>query len=100
MFAHNDPDDLEAVLRAALAHGQPRSRRPWKKVVIVVEGIYSMEGEMACLPEIVEIKKKRACSGGGGGGGVGVARRPAHVRWPTALTRCLAGHGLAHSCSS
>ena len=32
VFAHNDPESLEAVLRKAIAEGQPRTRRPWKKV--------------------------------------------------------------------
>lgn len=58
VFQHNDPDHLEAVLREAIAEGQPRTHRPWKKILVVVEGIYSMEGEVVRLPEIVAIKKK------------------------------------------
>ena len=58
VFDHNDPPALEAALRAAVAEGQPRTGRAWKKVVVIVEGIYSMEGEMAKLREIVAIKKK------------------------------------------
>lgn len=58
VFNHNDPKDLERVLRNAIRAGQPRTRRPWTKILIVVEGIYSMEGEILRLPEIVEIKKK------------------------------------------
>ena len=42
----------------AIAEGQPRSHRPWDKIVIVVEGVYSMEGEVCCLPEIVALKNK------------------------------------------
>lgn len=61
VFDHNEPAHLEAVLRAAIAEGQPRTGRPWKKIVIIVEGIYSMEGEMARLKEIVAIKKKYKC---------------------------------------
>src|SRR5687768_11032239 len=53
-----DPDDLEKVLRAAIVEGQPRTHRPWKKIIIVVEGIYSMEGEICRLPEIVALKQK------------------------------------------
>ena len=34
------------------------SRRPWKKIVIVAEGIYSMEGSLVPLPELIAIKKK------------------------------------------
>lgn len=137
MFDHNEPAHLEAVLRAAIAEGQPRTGRPWKKIVsggqrgprlvlplhaglqkslcccaatasrgllvwcgnrsfepvqrasphpstrcalphccrcchprcrqvIIVEGIYSMEGEMARLKEIVAIKKKYKVGAGPG----------------------------------
>lgn len=58
VFQHNDPAQLEALLRVSIAEGQPRTGRPWKKVLIVVEGVYSMEGEFAKLREIVEVKKK------------------------------------------
>lgn len=57
-FKHNDVRHLEKVLRESIVEGQPRTRRPWKKILIVVEGIYSMEGEMCPLPEIVALKKK------------------------------------------
>jgi serine palmitoyltransferase len=57
-FKHNDPQDLERVIRQAIAEGQPRTHRNWRKILIVVEGIYSMEGEILRLPEIIEIKKK------------------------------------------
>ncbi len=58
VFKHNDPADLERVLRNAIVNGQPRTRRPWKKITILVEGIYSMEGEVLRLPEIIALKKK------------------------------------------
>lgn len=58
VFSHNNPEQLEAMLRALIAEGQPRTGRPWKKIIIIIEGIYSMEGEFAKLKEIVEIKKK------------------------------------------
>ena len=52
------PSHLEDVLRNAIAEGQPRTHRPWKKIIVVVEGIYSMEGELCKLPEIVGVCKK------------------------------------------
>jgi len=58
VFKHNDPSDLENVLRDSIIEGQPRTRRPWRRIFIVVEGIYSMEGEICRLPEIVALKKK------------------------------------------
>jgi serine palmitoyltransferase len=35
--------------------------KKWKKIIIIVEGIYSMEGEICKLKEIVELKKKYKC---------------------------------------
>lgn len=61
VFAHNDVADLEAVVRQAIVQGQPRTHRPWRKIWIVVEGIYSMEGEMSPLKEIVRVKNKYRC---------------------------------------
>lgn len=58
VFKHNTPEHLEQVLREAIVHGQPRHHRPWKKILVMVEGIYSMEGEICDLKEIVRIAKK------------------------------------------
>ena len=38
--------------------GHPITRRPWKKILIIVEGVYSMEGSIVRLPEVIAIKKK------------------------------------------
>lgn len=46
-FRHNRPEDLEKKLRDA----------PGRKLV-VVEGVYSMDGDVARLPEIVEVSKR------------------------------------------
>lgn len=50
--------DLENKLRSAIVEGQPKSHRPWKKIIIVVEGVYSMEGSIVNLPAIIALKKK------------------------------------------
>ena len=55
---HAAPAHLEEVLREQIAEGQPRTHRPWKKIIVIVEGIYSMEGELCKLPEIIAICKK------------------------------------------
>lgn len=49
---------LERKLREAIIQGQPRTFRPWKKILIVVEGVYSMEGSIVNLPEVIALKKK------------------------------------------
>ena len=64
VFNHNDATNLEAILRTSIAEGQPRTHRPWKKILVIVEGIYSMEGQMCNLAEIVEIKKRYKVSFG------------------------------------
>ena len=52
-FKHNDMDDLERVLQ----------KLPEEAVkLIVVDGVFSMEGDLCKLPEIVELKKKYNCS--------------------------------------
>ncbi|KAH7374689.1 serine palmitoyltransferase [Plectosphaerella cucumerina] len=57
-FKHNDMRHLEKKLREAISQGQPRTHRPWKKILVVVEGLYSMEGTMCDLPGILALKDK------------------------------------------
>ncbi|KAJ3131036.1 serine palmitoyltransferase component [Physocladia obscura] len=58
VFKHNDMKDLEQVLREAISQGQPRTHRPWKKILLIVEGLYSMEGSICNLPGIIALKNK------------------------------------------
>lgn len=58
VFNHNSMKDLERVLRDSIASGQPKTGKPWKKILIIVEGVFSMEGSIVKLPEIVALKKK------------------------------------------
>ncbi|RZC65235.1 hypothetical protein C5167_008931 [Papaver somniferum] len=63
-FQHNSPSHLEKVLREAIAEGEGNAdgqlltHRPWKKIIVVVEGIYSMEGDLCRLTEIIAVCKK------------------------------------------
>mmetsp|Transcript_11794 Transcript_11794/g.24953 ORF Transcript_11794/g.24953 Transcript_11794/m.24953 type:complete len:659 (-) Transcript_11794:341-2317(-) len=58
IFRHNDTQHLEEILRQAIIMGRPRTRRPWNKIMIIVEGIYSMEGEYCDLANVVKVCKK------------------------------------------
>ncbi|RMJ22634.1 serine palmitoyltransferase [Aspergillus sp. HF37] len=58
MYKHNDMRDLEIKLRDAISQGQPRTHRPWKKILVVVEGLYSMEGSMCNLPGLIALKRR------------------------------------------
>lgn len=52
-YKHNDMEDLERILQ----------KLPFEAVkLIVVDGVFSMEGDLAKLTEIVELKKKYNCS--------------------------------------
>ncbi len=52
-FPHNDPDALESILRT--------QRNRYAKVLIVIEGAYSMDGDIANVPAFVALKKKYGC---------------------------------------
>eukprot|EP00483_Globobulimina_turgida_P002157 UN02159 len=60
-FPHDNMERLESIIRKAIICGQPRTHRPWKKILIIVEGVYSMEGEICDLESIIRIKKKYKC---------------------------------------
>ena len=58
MFKHNNMESLESLLREVISQGQPKTHRPWKKILLLVEGLYSMEGTLLNLPGIMELKNK------------------------------------------
>lgn len=58
VFKHNNMEHLEKQLQDAIIKGQPKGGAPWKKILIIAEGVYSMEGSIVKLPEIVALKKK------------------------------------------
>lgn len=49
-FPHNDFDALESLLK--------EHRDEYEKVLLIVEGVYSMDGDIAPIPEFVKLKKK------------------------------------------
>lgn len=56
VFRHNDVLDLKEKLILLKKNGMKNGQQP-KKVLVVVEGLYSMEGEAAKLKEIIALKK-------------------------------------------
>ncbi|XP_039751157.1 serine palmitoyltransferase 2 isoform X2 [Pararge aegeria] len=52
VFPHNDLPQLERLARAAIAEGR------WQRIVVVVEGVYSMEGSVVPLAALVALKKR------------------------------------------
>lgn len=58
VYKHNNVRSLDKVMENAIVNGQPKDGAPWKKIFIILEGVFSMEGSIVKLSEIVEIKKK------------------------------------------
>ena len=53
VFDHNDLEQLEKILRKVEGR--------YNKVLIIVEGVYSMDGDIAPIPEFVRLKKQYQC---------------------------------------
>ena len=51
-FNHSDMEDLRAKAKQATESGQ------YNKVMVITDGVFSMDGDIAKLPEIVEIAKE------------------------------------------
>ncbi|MFD7258299.1 type I polyketide synthase [Streptomyces sp. NPDC059874] len=49
-FPHNDAAALDALLT--------RVRHQYRRVLVVIEGVYSMDGDIADLPALVEVKRR------------------------------------------
>jgi len=50
IYKHSDMDSLEAILK--------ESRDKYKNILIITDGVFSMDGDIAKLPEIVELAEK------------------------------------------
>ncbi|MBN2577931.1 MAG: aminotransferase class I/II-fold pyridoxal phosphate-dependent enzyme [Pirellulales bacterium] len=49
-FAHNDPQDADRLLALF--------RHEYRRVLIAIEGVYSMDGDYPDLPQFIEVKKR------------------------------------------
>ena len=57
-FKHLNMGHLEGILRTAIVQGQPRSHRPWLKIIVMLEGLYSMEGDIPDMKRVALLKEK------------------------------------------
>lgn len=98
-FTHNDLDNLDEILSA--------TRERYHRVLIVVEGLYSMDGDFPDLPRLIEIKNRHkawlmvdeahalgvlGARGGGIAEHFGVDPREVDI-WMGTLSKTLAGCG-------
>ncbi len=54
VFPHADPAALREVLRDARATGRDGHGAPYRLILVVTDGVFSMDGDIAPLPGIVE----------------------------------------------
>ncbi|HEY1794405.1 MAG TPA: aminotransferase class I/II-fold pyridoxal phosphate-dependent enzyme [Opitutaceae bacterium] len=98
-FPHNDAPALAGILE--------RERQKARRALVAVEGVYSMDGDLAPLPEIVALKKRHDCmllvdeahslgvlgpTGRGAGEHFGTARGDVDL-WMGTLSKSLASCG-------
>lgn len=50
IYKHSDMDSLESILK--------ESRKKYKNILVITDGVFSMDGDIAKLPEIVELAEK------------------------------------------
>jgi 8-amino-7-oxononanoate synthase len=53
-FRHNDPAALEAILKM--------SRGSFTRAMVILESHYSMDGDVALLPQLIEVARKYDCA--------------------------------------
>ena len=54
VFPHKDVEALREILREATEQGRPDGSGPYRLILVVTDGVFSMDGDIAPLPGIVE----------------------------------------------
>jgi len=58
VYPHADVAGLEAVLKDAREQGRPDGAGPYRLILVVTDGVFSMDGDIAPLPGIVEVAER------------------------------------------
>jgi glycine C-acetyltransferase len=54
IYPHKDVTALREILREAAEQGRPDTGEPYRLILVVTDGVFSMDGDIAPLPGIVE----------------------------------------------
>jgi glycine C-acetyltransferase len=54
VFPHKDVAALREILHEAAANGRPDGSGPYRLILVVTDGVFSMDGDIAPLPDIVD----------------------------------------------
>ncbi|MGZ6260467.1 MAG: aminotransferase class I/II-fold pyridoxal phosphate-dependent enzyme, partial [Candidatus Limnocylindrales bacterium] len=60
VYPHKDVDGLERVLREAREKGGPAG--PYQHILIITDGVFSMDGDIAPLPGICEVAERHGAA--------------------------------------
>jgi glycine C-acetyltransferase len=55
VYRHADTDHLREILADAVERGRDGSGEPYRLILVVTDGVFSMDGDIAPLPAIVEV---------------------------------------------
>jgi glycine C-acetyltransferase len=62
VFPHKDVAALEEILREASERGRPDGSGPYRSILVVTDGVFSMDGDIAPLPGIVEAAERHGAA--------------------------------------
>src|SRR4029079_14319569 len=57
VFKHADTDSLREVLADATERGRDGSSEPYRPITVVNDGVFSMDGDIAPLKDIVDVSE-------------------------------------------
>jgi glycine C-acetyltransferase len=78
VYPHKDVDALRQILARAAGQGDPDTGEPYRLILVVTDGVFSMDGDIAPLPAIVEAAEEHAAATAGG---CEVENRKGRARW-------------------
>ena len=62
IYPHADVDALDDILREARTTGRPDGAGPYRLILVVTDGVFSMDGDIAPLPGIVEAAERHGAA--------------------------------------
>jgi 8-amino-7-oxononanoate synthase len=60
IYPHGDVEALREILREARASGRPGGG-PYRMILVVTDGVFSMDGDIAPLAELAELAQRHGC---------------------------------------
>jgi glycine C-acetyltransferase len=62
VYPHKDVDALRQILARATRQGDPDTGEPYRLILVVTDGVFSMDGDIAPLPAIVEAAEEHTAA--------------------------------------